>query len=96
MDVFFESADNTQILGAGGTIERSILAHWNYEQDPLFSERASSVTITLLIQSADALGLAEGQEVRRQTEETRYKVIELSETCGDGKLTTLRVTRVKV
>lgn len=96
MDVLFEWADETDLISPDNLVLRTIRAHWNYDQDPLFGDRAASTTINLLIDSADAVGIQEGHFVKKGSCGERYKVIERSETCGDGKLTVLRLTRAKI
>lgn len=94
MEVLFEGADLTKLFNptSPNTLIKEILAHWNVDQDPLFGDRASSTTITLLIQSGDAEGIQEGTQFERKPGE-RYKALEIAPTCGDGFLTTVRVAR---
>lgn len=92
-DSFFDldEAEITTLIRASAP-QVEIRAMWNFDNDPLFSDRAAGTQINFIIPSEDFTGVAQN-DISVRANGDRYKIRSFEPTCGDGLLTVVNVTR---
>lgn len=80
------------LLDTGGFVVE-VQAYWNFDNDPLFGDRASGTSINLLLPSENVPAELSQDDVAIRANHDRYRIRSLEPTCGDGLLTVLNVTR---
>jgi len=82
----------TTILVRGSGSQTEYKALWNFDNDPLFSDRAAGTQINFLIPSENITGIAQN-DIAIRANGDRYKIRSYEPTCGDGLLTVVNVIR---
>lgn len=82
----------TTILVRGSGSQAEYQAMWNFDNDPLFSDRAAGTQINFLIPSENITGIAQN-DIAIRANGDRYKIRSYEPTCGDGLLTVVNVIR---